>query len=101
MEDNEVESLKARVQLIIDEESLMSQSDLDNPQLFPRSIQVLQSYRKPEPPWAGLGGKMATEVKNVDQKVDRIDKAVKSVDTKMDKVQEKVCGLFLSDPSRM
>ena len=69
MEDNEVESRKARIQLIIDEEALMSQSELDNEKLFPQSIEVLQAHRRPEPPWAGLGGKMASEVKNVDNKV--------------------------------
>ena len=90
MEDNEVESLKARVQLIIDEEALMSQWDLDNPQQFPQSIQVLQSHRKPEPPWAGLGGKMANEIKDVQHKVT-------GVEEKMDKMEgnihDKVTGV--------
>ena len=41
MEDNEVESRKARVQLILDEEALMSESDLNNPEYFPEFIEVL------------------------------------------------------------
>ena len=48
MKDNEVESLKARVQLIIDEEALMSESELKNPKNFPQFIQVLQAHRKRE-----------------------------------------------------
>ena len=51
----ELEARKLTAQTIIDEEALMSQSDLDNPLLFPQSIQVLQSHKKPERPWAGVG----------------------------------------------
>ena len=86
----------------------MSQWDLDNPQQFPQSIQVLQSHRKPEPPWAGLGGKMANEIKDVQHKVtgveEKMDKMegnihdkVTGVEEKMDKmegnIQDKVTGV--------
>ena len=63
-----MESLKARVQLIIDEEALMSESELQNPKNFPPFIQVLQAHRRPEPAWAGLGGKMALEVQKIDKR---------------------------------
>ena len=72
MEDNEVEARMARVQLILDEEKLMSRSDLDKPELFPQSIQVLQAHRKPERPWAGLGGKMAAEVEHVKDRLRKL-----------------------------
>ena len=36
---------------------------------IPQAIEVLQAHRRPEPPWAGLGGKMATEIKNVEGNV--------------------------------
>eukprot|EP01043_Picozoa_sp_COSAG02_P075096 COSAG02_NODE_15327_length_1181_cov_1.560074_2_plen_106_part_00 len=93
MENNEVESLKARVQLIIDEEALMSKSELNNPENFPQFIQVLQAYRKPEPPWAGLGGKMATEVQKIDEKVEKVNRKVERIDQveeKVDQMQKKV-----------
>jgi hypothetical protein len=93
MEDNEVESLKARVQLIIDEEALMSKSELNNPENFPEFIQVLQAHRRPEPPWNGLGGKMATEVQKINEKVDKVNRKVEKIDQveeKIDQVEEKV-----------
>ena len=86
MEDNEVESLKARVQLIIDEEALMSKSELSNPENFPEFIQVLQAHRRPEPPWNGLGGKMATEVQKINEKVEKIDQ----VEEKVNQMQEQL-----------
>ena len=100
MEDNEVESLKARVQLIIDEEALMTKSELENPRNFPPFIQVLQAHRTPEPAWAGLGGKMATEVQKIDEKVDlmqeqvghiaEVEGKVEKIDEKVDRMQEQV-----------
>ena len=90
MEDNEVESLKARVQLIIDEEALMSESELQNPKNFPPFIQVLQAHRRPEPAWAGLGGKMALEVQKIDEEVQKIDEEMQKFDEKMDKL---ACGM--------
>jgi uncharacterized coiled-coil DUF342 family protein len=93
MEDNEVESLKARVQLIIDEEALMSKSELNNPENFPEFIQVLQAHRRPEPPWNGLGGKMATEVQKINEKVDKVNRKVEKIDQveeKVDQMHEKV-----------
>ena len=93
MKDNEVESLKARVQLIIDEEALMSKSELNNPENFPQFIQVLQAHRRPEPPWTGLGGKMATEVQKINEKVEKVNRKVEKIDQveeKIDQVEEKV-----------
>jgi hypothetical protein len=93
MEDNEVESLKARVQLIIDEEALMSKSELNNPENFPEFIQVLQAHRRPEPPWTGLGGKMATEVQKINEKVEKVNRKVEKIDQveeKIDQVEEKI-----------
>jgi hypothetical protein len=93
MEDNEVESLKARVQLIIDEEALMSKSELNNPENFPEFIQVLQAHRRPEPPWNGLGGKMATEVQKINEKVDKVNRKVEKIDQveeKVDQMQEQL-----------
>ena len=93
MEDNEVESLKARVQLIIDEEALMSKPELNNPENFPEFIQVLQAHRRPEPPWTGLGGKMATEVQKINEKVEKVNRKVEKIDQveeKIDQVEEKV-----------
>jgi outer membrane murein-binding lipoprotein Lpp len=93
MEDNEVESLKARVQLIIDEEALMSKSELNNPENFPEFIQVLQAHRRPEPPWNGLGGKMATEVQKINEKVDQMKLKLEKIDQveeKVDQMHEKV-----------
>ena len=90
MEDNEVESLKARVQLIIDEEALMSKSELNNPENFPQFIQVLQAHRRPEPPWSGLGGKMAAEVQKIDEKVDQMQEKIGSVDEKVDHTKRKL-----------
>jgi outer membrane murein-binding lipoprotein Lpp len=93
MEDNEVESLKARVQLIIDEEALMSKSELNNPENFPEFIQVLQAHRRPEPPWNGLGGKMATEVQKINEKVDQVSRKVEKIDQveeKVDQMQEQL-----------
>ena len=95
MEDNEVESLKARVQLIIDEEALMSTSELNNPENFPEFIQVLQAHKRPEPPWTGLGGKMATEVQKINEKVEKVIRKVEKIDqvdekNDIDKVEAKV-----------
>ena len=90
MKDNEVESLKARVQLIIDEEALMSKSELNNPDNFPEFIQVLQAHRKPEPPWSGLGGKMATEVQKINEKVEKVNRKVEKIDQVEEKIEAKV-----------
>ena len=46
MEDNEVESLKARVQLIIDEEALMSESELKNPKNFNHFGEITMVWRR-------------------------------------------------------
>ena len=96
MENNEVESLKARVQLIIDEEALMSKSELNNPDNFPEFIQVLQAHRRPEPPWTGLGGKMATEVQKINEKVDQTKLKLEKIDRvekKVDQMHEKISNV--------
>ena len=93
MEDNEVESLKARVQLIIDEEALMSESELLNPKNFPPFIQVLQAHRRPEPAWAGLGGKMALEVQKIDEEVQKVDEKVDKLACDMTELKSEMIQL--------
>eukprot|EP01047_Picozoa_sp_COSAG01_P003493 COSAG01_NODE_104_length_26171_cov_96.617612_19_plen_95_part_00 len=41
--------------------------------------------RKPERPWAGVGGKMAIEIKNIDEKLTGVEKKIEKMEDKMEK----------------
>jgi SMC interacting uncharacterized protein involved in chromosome segregation len=64
-----VEARKLRAQTIIDEESLMSDADRANPDYFPKYLQVLQATEGKEEVWAGLSGKMVSEIMKVEDKM--------------------------------
>ena len=64
-----VEARKMRAQTIIDEEALMSDADRANPEYFPQYLQVLRATESKEEVWAGLSGKMVSEILKVEQQV--------------------------------
>ena len=49
--------------------ALMSEADRQNAEYFPRYLQVLRATEGKEDVWAGLSGKMVSEVLKVDDKM--------------------------------
>ena len=68
-ESEVVEARKLRAQTIIDEEALMSDADRQNPAYFPKFLQVLRATEGKEEVWAGLSGKMVSEILKVEDKM--------------------------------
>ena len=68
-ESEVVEARKLRAQTIIDEEAGMSQAARANPDYFPQFLRVLQATESREEVWAGLSGKMVSEILKVDDKM--------------------------------
>jgi hypothetical protein len=68
-ESEVVEARKLRAQTIIDEEALMSDADRQNPAYFPKFLQVLRATEGREEVWAGLSGKMVSEILKVEEKM--------------------------------
>eukprot|EP01046_Picozoa_sp_COSAG06_P008754 COSAG06_NODE_447_length_15632_cov_47.212193_5_plen_1473_part_00 len=68
-ESEVVEARKLRAQTIIDEEALMSDADRQNPTYFPKFLQVLRATEGKEEVWAGLSGKMVSEIMKVEEKM--------------------------------
>ena len=92
MEDNEVESRKARVQLILDEEALMSDADKQNPAYFPKFLQVLRATEGKEEVWAGLSGKMVSEIMKVEDKMKENHEAMNAEVASVKSSQEKMAA---------
>ena len=68
-ESEVVEARKLRAQTIIDEEALMSDVDRGNAEYFPKYLQVLRATEGKEEVWAGLSGKMVSEIMKVEDKM--------------------------------
>ena len=58
-----------RAQNVIDCEALMSDADRQNPAYFPKFLQVLRATEGKEEVWAGLSGKMVSEIMKVEDKM--------------------------------
>ena len=84
-----VEARKLRAQTIIDEEALMSDADRANPKYFPQYLQVLQATETKEEVWAGLSGKMVSEIMKVEEQVSAAESGLKrQFQEELRKVQE-------------
>jgi hypothetical protein len=95
-ESEVVEARKLRAQTIIDEEALMNDKDRSNPDYFPRYLQVLRATEGKEEVWAGLSGKMVSEILKVEDKLveterglnRRVEEAQKEIQKEMRHVEE-------------
>ena len=86
MEKNEVEARKLQAETIVLEEQLMSDVELNNPTWFPPFLQVLQICDTDwhDSRWAGLGGKIATEIDGLKDEVHRMDALQTDMAAKLD-----------------
>jgi hypothetical protein len=96
-ESEVVEARKLRAQTIIDEESLMSDADRANPGYFPKYLQVLQATEGKEEVWAGLSGKMVSEIMKVEDKMKENHEAMSAkheqMETRVSEVSAQVAGV--------
>ena len=103
-ESEVVEARKLRAQTIIDEEALMSEAARSNPAYFPRFLQVLRATEDKEEVWAGLSGKMVSEILKVEEQVSSVERGLKAeisgkqaqMDTKLGQVEKSVSDLSTS-----
>ena len=76
-ESEVVEARKLRALTIIDHEAQMSDTDRANPEYFPQYLQVLKATENKEEVWAGLSGKMVSEIMKVEEQVSETERGLK------------------------
>jgi F0F1-type ATP synthase membrane subunit b/b' len=90
-ESEVVEARKLRAETIIAEEKLMNDKDRADSNYFPRYLQVLRATDGTEQKWAGLSGKMVSEIMKVEDKLDQTERGLKQqVEQMSDKVNEQI-----------